>query len=157
MVSVCFLISETDVGTVVVDLPSSRDGCISHHSDVVPLHKPIRMMPVPSALHYTPKMTTNVPVDNRGYLIVSIKVVYWCQFTTACHSVVNCFQAYTAKAESGTDISMQNVALIIRSPKGFSLEQQQPVSQLQEKDSMTLAICRSFSCLQSGFSVSRRY
>ena len=68
--SVCLPISETDVRTIGTDLPSSKDGCISHHRDVARLHKPIRMMPVPFALHWNPKMTTNVPVDNGGHLIV---------------------------------------------------------------------------------------
>ena len=67
-------------------------------------------------------MTTNVSVDNGGHMIVSISVVhmivsisvvYRCQGTTACHNVVNCFQAYTAQVASGTDMSMQNAALII--------------------------------------------
>ena len=58
-------------------------------------------------------MVTNIPVNDGGHLIVSISVVHWCQSTTACHNVVDCFQAYTAHAASRTDISMQNVALII--------------------------------------------
>ena len=66
-------------------------------------------------------MTKNVPVDNRGHLILSIGVVHRCQGTTVCHDVVNCFQAYTAQAESGTDISMKNVVLIIASPKSLVL------------------------------------
>ena len=102
-------------------VPSSRDGCIPHHSDVVRLHKTIRMMPVPSALHWNPKMTTNVTVDNAGHLIVSISVVHQCQGTTVCHNVVNCFKAYTAQAASGTDISKQNVVLIIPSPNSLVL------------------------------------
>ena len=69
-----FVISETDVRTIGNNLPSSKDDCIPHHSNVVRLHKPIMMMPVPSALHWKPKMTTNVPEDNGGHLIVSISV-----------------------------------------------------------------------------------
>ena len=111
----------TDVRTIGTALPSSREGCIRHHSNVIHLHKPIRMMPVPSALHWNPKMTTNVSVDNGGHLIVSISVVHRCQSTTACHNVVNCFHAYTAQAASGTDISVQNVALIIPSSKSLVL------------------------------------
>ena len=49
--SVCLPISETDVWTIGFDLPGSGDGGIPHHSNVIRLHKPIRMMPVPSALH----------------------------------------------------------------------------------------------------------
>ena len=119
--SVCLLISETDVRTIGTDLPSNRNGSILHHSDVVRLHKPIMMMPVPSALHWNPKMTTNVPMDNRGHLIVSISVVHRCVGTTACNNVVNYFQAYTAQAVNGTDISMQNVTHIIPSPKSLVL------------------------------------
>ena len=55
--SVCRLISEADVKKIGTDLLRSTDGCIPHHSDVVRLHKPIRMMPVPSALHWNPKTT----------------------------------------------------------------------------------------------------
>ena len=73
--SVCLLISETEVWTIGFDLPCSGDGGIPHHSNVICLHKPIRMMPVPSALHWNPKMTTNIPVNNEGHLIVSISVV----------------------------------------------------------------------------------
>ena len=104
--SVCLLISETDVWTIGFDLPGSGDGGISHHSNVIRLHKSIRMMPVPSALHWNPKMATNIPVNDGGHQIVSISVVYWCQSTTACHNVVDCFQAYTAHAESRTDITI---------------------------------------------------
>ena len=49
--TVCLLISETDVWRIDFDLPGSRDGGISHHSNVIRLHKPIKMMPVLSALH----------------------------------------------------------------------------------------------------------
>ena len=104
--SVCLLISETDVWTIGFDLLGSGDGGISHHSNVIRLHKPIRMMPVPSALHWNPKMATNIPVNDGGHLIVSISVVHWCQSTTACHNVVDCFQAYTAHSASRTDIAM---------------------------------------------------
>ena len=105
--TICPLISETDVRTIGTDLPSSRDDCIPHHSAVIRLHKPIRMMPVPSALHWDPKLTTNVPVDNAGHLILLISVVHWCQGA--------------AKAASGTAILMQNVALIMLSPKSLVL------------------------------------
>ncbi len=103
---VCLPISETDVWTIGFDLPGSGDGGISHHSNVIRLHKSIRMMPVPSALHWNPKMATNIPVNDGGHLIVSISVVHRCQSTTACHNVVDCFQAYTAHAASRTDITM---------------------------------------------------
>ena len=52
--SVCLLISETDVWTIGFDLPCSGDGGIPHHSNVIRLHNPIRMMLVPSALHWNP-------------------------------------------------------------------------------------------------------
>ena len=104
--SVCLPISETDVWTIGFDLPGSGDGGIPHHSNVIRLHKPIRMMPVPSALHWNPKMATNIPVNDGGHLIVSISVVRRCQSTTACHNAVDCFQAYTAHAASRTDITM---------------------------------------------------
>ena len=51
MTSVCLLISETDVWTIGFDLLGSGDGGILHHSNVIRLHKPIRMMPVPSLEH----------------------------------------------------------------------------------------------------------
>ena len=51
-ISVCLLISETDVWTIGFDLPCSGDGGIPHHSNVIRLHKPIRMMPVPLVLLY---------------------------------------------------------------------------------------------------------
>ena len=41
--------------------------------------------------------------------------------TTACHNVVDCFQACTAHAASGTDISMQDVVLVVPSPKSLVL------------------------------------
>ena len=104
--SVCLLISETDVWTIGFDLPCSEDGGIPHHSNVIRLHKPIRMMPIPSALHSNPKMTKNIPVNDGGHLIVSISVVRRCQSLTACHNVVDCFKAYTAHAASRTDITM---------------------------------------------------
>ncbi len=104
--NVCLLIFETDVRMIGTDLPRSRNGCIPHHSDVIRLHKPIRMMPVPSALHWNPKMATNIPVNDGGHLIMSISVVRQCQSTSACHNVVDCFQAYTAHATSRTDIMM---------------------------------------------------
>ena len=83
--SVCLFISETDVRTIGTDFLSSRDGRIPYLSDVVRLHKPIRMMPVPSSLHWNPKLPTNVSVDNGGHLIVSTSVVDRHQGTTACH------------------------------------------------------------------------
>ena len=104
--SVCLPISETDVWTIGFDLPGSGDGGIPHHSNVIRLHKPIRMMPVPSALHWNPKMATNISVNDGCHLIVSISVVRRCQSTKACHNVVDCFQAYTAHAASRTDITM---------------------------------------------------
>ena len=104
--SVCLLMSETDVWTIGFDLPGSGDGGIPHHSNVIRLHKPIRMMPVSSALHWNPKMAKNIPVNDGGHLIVPISVVHRCQSTTACHNVVDCFQAYTAHAASRTDITM---------------------------------------------------
>ena len=104
--SVCLPISETDVWTIGFDLPGSGEGGIPHHSNVIRLYKPSRMMPVPSALHWNPKMATNIPVNDGGHLIVSIGVVHRCQSTTACHNVVDCFQAYTAHAASRTDITM---------------------------------------------------
>ena len=118
---VCLLISETDVWMIGFDLPGSGDGGIPHHSNVISLHKPIRMTPVPSALHWNPKRTTNVPVDNGRHLIASISVVYQCQGITACYNVVNHFQAYTVQAPSGTDISVQNAVLIIMSLKSLVL------------------------------------
>ena len=110
--SICLLISETDVWTIVFDLLGSRDGGIPHHSNVICLHKPIRMMPVPSAIHWNPKMTTNIPVNDGGHLIVSISVVHRCQSTTACHNVVDCFQAYTAHAASRTDITIIVIIIV---------------------------------------------
>ena len=104
--SVCLLICETDVWTIGFDLLGSGDGGIPHHSNVIHLYKPIRMMSVPSALHWNPKMATNIPVNDGGHLIVSISVVHWCQSTTACHNVVDCLQAYTAYAASRADITM---------------------------------------------------
>ena len=104
--SVCLLISETDVWTIGFDAPGNGDGGIPHHSNVICLHKPIRVMLVPSALHWNPKMATNIPVNDGGHLIVSISVVHWCQSNTACHNVVDCFQAYTAHVASRTDIMM---------------------------------------------------
>ena len=50
-----------------------------------------------------------------------ISLVHRCQGTTACHNVVNCLQSCTAQAASGTDISMQNVALIITNLKSLVL------------------------------------
>ena len=48
--SVCLLISETDVWTIDFDLPGSGDGGIPHRSNVIRLHKLIKIMPIPSAL-----------------------------------------------------------------------------------------------------------
>ena len=58
------------------------------------------------SLHWNPKMMTNMPVNDGGHLIVSISVVHWCQSTTACHNVVDCFQGYTAHVASRTDITI---------------------------------------------------
>ena len=66
---VSLLVSETDVWSVGFDLPCSGDGCIPHHHDVICLHKPIRLMLVPPALHWNLKMPTNVPVNDGGNLI----------------------------------------------------------------------------------------
>ena len=77
------------------------------------------MMPVPSALHWNPKMVTKIPVNDGGHLIVLISVVDRCQSTTACYNVVDCFQAYTAHPASRTDIVMQNLALIVPSLKSL--------------------------------------
>ena len=104
--SVCLLIFLTDVWTIGFDVPCSGDGGVPHHSNVIRLHKPIRMMPVPSALHWNPKMATNIPVNDGGHLIVSINVVRQFQSSTVCHIVVDCFRAYTAHAASRTDITM---------------------------------------------------
>ena len=58
--SVCLPISETDVWTIGFDVLGSGDGGIPHHSNVIRLHKPIRMMPVPSALHWNPIIYINI-------------------------------------------------------------------------------------------------
>ena len=71
------------------------------------LHKPIRLMQVPPALHWNLKMPTTVTVDDGGNLIVSISVVHRCHSTTACNNMVDHLQACTAHAASATDISMQ--------------------------------------------------
>ena len=78
-------------------------------------------MPIPPALHWNLKMPTNVPVDDGGDLIESISVVRRRHCTAACHNVVDCFQACTAHAASGTDISMQDVVLVVLSPKSLVL------------------------------------
>ena len=83
--SVCFHISETDGWTISFDIAGSGNGGIPHHSNVIRLQKPIRMMPVPSALHWSLKMTTNIPVNDEGHQILSISVVHRCQSSTACH------------------------------------------------------------------------
>ena len=118
---VSLLVSETDARSVGFDLLGRGDGRIPYHYDVVRLHKPIRLMPIPPALHWNLKMPTNVPVDDGGNLIVSISVVHRCHCTTACHNVVDCFQACTAHAASGTDISLQDVVLVVPSPKSLVL------------------------------------
>ena len=69
---VSLFVSETDVQSVGFDLPCNGDGRISHHHDVVRLHKPIRLMLVSPALHWNLKMPTNVPVDDGGDLIVCV-------------------------------------------------------------------------------------
>ena len=61
--SVSLPISETDVRTIGFDLAGSGDGGISHHSNVIRLHKPIRMMPVPSALHCNPQTGDKNPSE----------------------------------------------------------------------------------------------
>ena len=104
--SVCLPISDTDVWTIGFDLPGSGDDGIPHHSNVIRLHKPIRMMPVASALHWNPKIATNISVNDGGHLIVSVSACHRCQSTTACHNVVDCFQAYIPHAASRTDITM---------------------------------------------------
>ena len=111
----------TDVRSVGFDLPCSGDGRILHHCDVIRLHKPIRLLPIPPALYWNQKMPANVPVDDGGDLIVLISVVRQCHCTTACHNAVDCFQACTAHAASGTDISMQDVVLVVPSPKSLVL------------------------------------
>ena len=75
------LVYEADVRSVGFDLPCSGDDRISHHHDVVRLHKASRSMPVPSALHWNLKMPTNIPVDDGSDLIVSISVVRRCHST----------------------------------------------------------------------------
>ena len=75
LAGVSLLVSETDVRSVGFGLPCSEDGRIPHHYDVIRLHKPIRLMPIPPALHWNLKMPTNVPVDDGGDLMVSISVV----------------------------------------------------------------------------------
>ena len=72
----CLLISETNVWTIGFDILGSGDGGIPHHSNVIRLRKPIRIMPVPSGLHWNTKMATNIPVNDGGHLIVSISVVH---------------------------------------------------------------------------------
>ena len=54
---VSLLVSETDVRSVGFDLPCSG---IPHHYDVIRLHKPIRLMSIPPALHWNLKMPTSV-------------------------------------------------------------------------------------------------
>ena len=78
--SVCLLISETDVWTIGFDLPGSGDGGIPHHSNVIRLHKPIRMMLVPSALHWNPKMATNIPMNCVIYFIIYNLLSYYLSF-----------------------------------------------------------------------------
>ena len=63
------------IRSVGCDLPCSGDGRIPYYHDVVRLHKPIRLMPVPLALHWNLEMPKNVPVDDVGDLIVSISEV----------------------------------------------------------------------------------
>ena len=88
-ISVFLHISESEVWTIGFDLSGSGDGGISHHSNAIHLHKPIRMIAVPSALHWNHKMATNIPVNDGGHLIVSISVVYRFQSITVCHTVVD--------------------------------------------------------------------
>ena len=81
------------VQLVGFDLRCSGDGRIPYYHDVVRLHKPIRLMPIPPALHWNLKMPTSVSVDDGGDLIVLIRVVHRCHSITACHNVVDCLQA----------------------------------------------------------------
>ena len=81
---ISLFVSETNIWSVGFHLPCSGDGRGPHHHDVVRLHKPIRLIPVPPALHWNLKMPTNIPVDD---LIVSISVARRCHSTTACHNV----------------------------------------------------------------------
>ena len=74
---VSLLVSETDVRSVGFDLPCSGDGRTPHHYDVIRLHKPIRLMPIPPALHWNLKMTTNVPVDDGGDPVASPAFLSW--------------------------------------------------------------------------------
>ena len=80
---VSLLVSETEVRSVGFVLPCSGDGRIPHHYNVIRLHKPIRLMPIPPALHWNLKMPTNVPVDDGSDLGLSISVVRRCHCTTA--------------------------------------------------------------------------
>ena len=118
---VSLLVSETDVRSVGFDLLCSGDGRIPLHYDDIRLHKPIRLMPIPPPLHWNLKKPINVPVDDGGDLIVSISVVRRCHCTTACHNVVDCLQACTAHGASGTDISMQDVVLVVTRPESLVL------------------------------------
>ena len=65
-ISVCLLISETDVWTVGFDLHGSGDGGIPH----IVMSSVSTSLSVPSALHCNPKMATNIPVNDGGHLIV---------------------------------------------------------------------------------------
>ena len=67
---VSLFVSETNIWSVGFHLPCSGDGRGPHHHDVARLHKPIRLIPVPPALHWNLKMPTNIPVDDGGDLIV---------------------------------------------------------------------------------------
>ena len=61
-----------DVRMIGTDLVSSMVAGwlydIPYHSDIVRFHKPMRMMPIPSALHWnlygSPKLTTNISMDD---------------------------------------------------------------------------------------------
>ena len=80
--SVCLLISETDVRTIDFDLPCSGDGGIPHHSNVIRLHKPIRMMPVPLVL-------CRAQPDQSGYcyyyyIIIIIIIIICCCCCCCC-------------------------------------------------------------------------
>ena len=68
-ISLLVSVSETDVQSVGHDFPCSRERRTPQHHDVVPLHKPITLMPVPLALHWNLKMPKNVLVDAGGELI----------------------------------------------------------------------------------------
>ena len=111
---------ETDARSVGFDLPCSGDARIPHH-DVVRLHKPIRLMPVPPAL----EKPTNVPVDDGGDLIVSISVVHVgaiaLQSATTWPTVSRPAHTRQVGLTSPCRMPMQDVVLIVPSPKSVVL------------------------------------